>query len=170
MLQLVLPYKKRVVTISINPSEDVQVVKPLFVVSNNERYCLKNLRAWFEDHFQFGFIPKDKSINFLKERLILLSFLQDLIAINDKSIDVLNSLLWHQRNTSSLIMLIDSKPENSKVYLNEFVQMLSLVGVGNGNVPIENKDSKQLRNVFKESELLYQPHTYVPVVPRCKFL
>jgi len=170
MYQLVIPYKKRVVSMSFTLNDDWQILNPLFVVSNNERYSLKNLRSWFAPHFEAGFVVKEKMISSLKERLILLSFLQDLVAVNDKSIDVLNALLWHQRNSSSLILLIGSKPENAKVYLNEFIQMLSLVGVGNGSEPLENKNAKQLRNVQKEYEYLYQPHTFVPIVTRCKFL
>jgi|GEM_PF-4452187 len=170
MCQLVIPYKKRVVTISFNPSEDWQVVKPLFIASNQERYCLKNLRAWFENNFDKGFILNYKMIQLLKERLVLLSFLQDLIAMNDKSIDILNALLWHQRNTSSLILLIVSRSENTRITLTEFLRMLSLVGVGNGNMPNEKRDTMQLRNVPKENEIMYQPHTYVPIVTRCKFI
>ena len=164
MFQLIIPYKTRVVSTAFIPTLDWQVVKPLFTVSNNERYCLQNLRATVEGHFKGDTLDTRQLMKLLNDRLILLSFLQDLIAINDKSIDVLNALLWHQRTTKSLVLLINA---TSRISMNQFLQMLSLVGVGSNTI---KNDRREKVNVSQTKDFMYQPHTHVPIITRCKFI
>ena len=174
MLQLVISHKKSIVHSGIQLSNEWNIVKSLFTQSYPDRFTLQSIRTYVCNRMCGDLFDKKQTNRILKERVVLLAMLQDGIAAEVRTIDTLNAILWHQRTTAALSRLVNNHQSKNPITMNQLIAMLAILELGTNNLNDNHqKDRRQVLNMSQtkeSSQVMYQPHTHIPIITRCKFV
>ena len=174
MFQLVISHKKSIVHSGIHQSNEWNMVKSLFTQTYPDRFTLQTIRTYVCNRMRGNEFDKKLMNRILKERVVLLAMLQDGIAAEIRTIDALNAILWHQRTTAALSRLVSNHQSKNPITMNQFLAMLAILELGTTNSNDNHqKDRRQVLNLSQtkeSSQVMYQPHTHIPIITRCKFI
>ena len=162
MYRILIAQKQNIAYATIKSNKYWLLVHPLFTKLPDCRYSLQNLNTYLFSYFNVDAMPIENINNLLKSRAALLALLIDVLAKSraNKRIEVLNSVLYHQRKTNHLLQIVSTMPKQTILSKNKLQQWLTLLEVATAPEKIIKSDRREVLNFQQKNHFTLQSTNY----------